>query len=310
MAGRLGIDLRRLRYFIRAVELGSLRLTAEEFAVAQPVVTRQIQILEHELGADLLIRERQRIRPSEVGSVLYAEGRDIVAKADALRTRVRSLAKPKGLGLSIGVLQSFLDDLVPLALAAWRRRHPQMTITIQGTTTAEIVSLIGSGEIEMGLVVPPLNDTTLGVRVLGQELFVGIVAPDDPLAGKERGGVIDLLKGAFVTMPPGLPIRSAVEDIATSAGVKLAPVAELQSLQAIKALVRGGFGRSVLPMSAVGRDLRQGNLALVGIPAEVGKVRTIVAAYRRDRPPSNELLDLVDIITDVGARSGIIKRRE
>lgn len=303
------IDLRRLSYFIRAAELGSLRQAAEEMGVAQPVMTRQIQILERELGVELLIRERQRIRPTEAGRALLDRGRLLLAEAGDIRLAMRQRAQPAQRRLVLGTMLSFLDDLLPRALSLWRQEHAGYSVSIRGTTTADILAFLREGTIDLGFVVAPIEPEGIERRVLGQEPYVGVCAPQDPLMAEEDGGVEELLAGPLITMPPGLLIRTAADEIAAALGRHINPAVEVQSMDAIKALVRSGFGRSIMPISAIGRDLRQGNISVLGIPRRLAPLRTVLAIYRTSDPPKPAVRALIEAFVRIGRESGVLQLR-
>lgn len=88
---RNSIEIRQLRYFVAAVEAGSLRSAESRSGVSQPAMTRQIHQLEEELGVELLVRKSRGIRPTEAGRVLFEDAVRILAMLERALQRTRTL---------------------------------------------------------------------------------------------------------------------------------------------------------------------------------------------------------------------------
>lgn len=86
---RSSIEIRQLRYFVAAVESGSLRSAESRIGVSQPAMTRQIHQLEEELGVELLVRRSRGIRPTDAGQVLFEDAVRILAMLECALQRVR-----------------------------------------------------------------------------------------------------------------------------------------------------------------------------------------------------------------------------
>jgi DNA-binding transcriptional ArsR family regulator len=87
---RHSIEIRQLRYFVAAVEAGSLRSAESRIGVSQPAMTRQIHQLEEELGVELLVRKSRGIRPTDAGRVLFEDAVRILAMLERALQRVRA----------------------------------------------------------------------------------------------------------------------------------------------------------------------------------------------------------------------------
>ena len=86
---RNAIEIRQLRYFVAAVEAGSLRSAESRIGVSQPAMTRQIHQLEEELGVELLVRRSRGIRPTDAGRVLFEDAVRILAMFEGALLRAR-----------------------------------------------------------------------------------------------------------------------------------------------------------------------------------------------------------------------------
>jgi DNA-binding transcriptional ArsR family regulator len=96
---RHSIEIRQLRYFVAAVEAGSLRSAESRIGVSQPAMTRQIHQLEEELGVELLVRKSRGIRPTDAGRVLFEDAVRILSMLERALQRVRApISEPDAAG--------------------------------------------------------------------------------------------------------------------------------------------------------------------------------------------------------------------
>lgn len=89
MTRQNAIQIRQLRYFVGAVQSGSLRAAATKVGVSQPALTRQIHQLEETLGVTLLVRKARGIQPTDAGWVLFEDALDILAGLRSALDRAR-----------------------------------------------------------------------------------------------------------------------------------------------------------------------------------------------------------------------------
>lgn len=82
------MNLRRLKYFVKIVDIGSLTQAAEVLHIAQPALSQQVATLENELDQQLLIRTKRGVTPTEAGKILYAHARTILRQCEQAQTAV------------------------------------------------------------------------------------------------------------------------------------------------------------------------------------------------------------------------------
>lgn len=306
------MDFRRLKYFIVSVEIGSLRQAAIHLGISQPTLSRQIQILEREIGAQLLTRERQRVRLTQAGTVVLKSGKEILQRTQSIQDQVRAIQSEADSGrlLTIGIIQTFMEDILARALTSWRKGHDRVIVRIQGNNTTEITDMVRNGIADFGIVALPFRSENLQWRTLGTERFVGVVSPRDKWAGIPKTEFTRFIDSPLITMRESLPIRDIVSTAAEAAGTKMQIQMELDSLDAIRALIRSGQGRAILPISAVRRDAQAGNLAVIELEwlRGVKLQRTIAAVYRAQFPPSRKSWRLMAQITLTAAATGVLDR--
>jgi DNA-binding transcriptional LysR family regulator len=107
-----GVELRHLRYFVAVVDAGTFTRAAERMFIAQPTLSQQIRRLEELVGAPLLQRRREGVRPTEAGAVLLEESRVVLSLLDHGVRRTRQAA-----GLGRSRLRFAVPPYLPEALA-------------------------------------------------------------------------------------------------------------------------------------------------------------------------------------------------
>ena len=140
------MNLRRLKYFVKIVDIGSLTQAADVLHIAQPALSQQIATLEGEFRQQLLVRTKRGVTPTEAGQVLYRHAQIILRQFELAQSDVyhsgRSLSGQVSVGLAPGTAASALA--LPL-LKAVRARHPSILLYLNenfGTTLSELVMAV------------------------------------------------------------------------------------------------------------------------------------------------------------------------
>jgi len=114
--------IEKLRLFLVIIEEGSLRRAAERLHISQSAITRQIQLLEHDLGGQILERASFGVRPTIGGQALARKARGLLADSDSVMAEIRRLVRGESDRLRIGYLASACRSiLAPLWLSCAAR---------------------------------------------------------------------------------------------------------------------------------------------------------------------------------------------
>src|SRR5882762_9257628 len=147
----LGSVIEKLRLFQVILEEGSLRRAAERLHISQSAITRQIQLLEHDLGGRVLERTSSGVRPTSGGHALAEKAKTLLADYDSVMAEVRRLVRGESDRLRIGYIASAVQEYLAPALAVLRRTYPKVKIKMLDQTPAEIVAALRQGEIDLAL---------------------------------------------------------------------------------------------------------------------------------------------------------------
>ena len=255
------MTIRQLEYFCAVVEEGSVCGAARKLHVAQPPVSRQIALLEEELGTVLFHRGNKGMQLTEAGERLYQQGRQYIADMGQLTEQIRSLGTGVRGMVRVGLLYSTVPYALPF-LRAYREAYPQVELYIRLGTPQDLIADLNRGDLNALFLRAGVQETLgLGGRILGQDALKLIVTARTDPAPELDTIPIERLRGV-----PMCLLRS--DDLwgYNDALVKecqrcdFSPniVCQCYDTPMAMQLVQSGFGASFLPESIVKTMPRSG----------------------------------------------------
>ncbi|ANI81396.1 LysR family transcriptional regulator [Kosakonia oryzae] len=148
------MDLKRLRYFCRVVEQGSVSQAAKVLNMAQPPLSKRIQELEEELQVSLFTRQGNRIEPTDAGYFLYRKACEILRQVEDTARETVAIANKEKFKLRIGLTHLFQSYFKPLLLELYKR-HPDAEINISVTDSSHLETMLNEGAIDLALIQRP-----------------------------------------------------------------------------------------------------------------------------------------------------------
>jgi DNA-binding transcriptional LysR family regulator len=191
------LDPRRLLTFREVARLASFSRAGEALALTQPAVSQQVAALERQLGTRLLDRGPGGPRPTEAGALLLEHAdavADRLAQADA---QLSELVAAERETLRVGAHPSALASVVPKAIVRLHRELTDVQVeTIEGSAD-EVGRRVAVGDLHIGMCfqdasMPPRRPEGTARQELGGEGMMAVLAPDHPLAGRDRIGLREL----------------------------------------------------------------------------------------------------------------------
>lgn len=236
------LDMRKLRYFVAVAEELNFGRAAARLHIAQPVLSRQIRALEHELGVTLLHRDSRGTTLTAAGSRLLEDGRFLLTEAQALRHRLSGADGPDVV-VTVGVLPGLFATA---AVRAFEAGAPGRRVVVAPVTWAEQAEVVRRGEVQVVYARSPFDLAGLATAPLLEEPRDVVLPADDPLAARSSVSLVDLASRRLLQNPASVPEwyalasperrREAVQSSVTGVEQKLELVA-----------ARAGF--AVLPRS-------------------------------------------------------------
>jgi DNA-binding transcriptional LysR family regulator len=250
------VDLRQLEIIRAIADTGSFTAAGEKLHVSQSAISRQILLLEDELGEPVFHRIGRRIRITAAGESLlqlshrvFQDLQDTVSAISDKRESLRGTLRLVG-GMTVCLY------VFPSLLAEVRRVHPHLDLKVTVGSAERSITMLRSGAGDLGMLTLPVETSDLvSVPVLEEELFL-ITYLTHPLANKMTIAPADLDKQPFVLFETGSITRRLVEEFFARERLEPQIIMETENVEIIKAMVRSGLGISIIPWQAAAADVR------------------------------------------------------
>jgi DNA-binding transcriptional LysR family regulator len=245
-------ELNQLRCFIAVAERLHFRRAAAHLNMAQPPLSRQIRLLEHEAGVVLLDRSTRVVRLTPAGQVFLRAARRMLEAAENAVRDARRIALGEAGEIAIAFTAASSYAYLPRLVALIRTRMPEMELTLREMVTSAQLDALQSGEIDFALVRPPVTRAGVhAIRVHREPLLLALPA-DHPLTKMAEIDVTDVGGQALITYPPveGRYFHDLVAGLYHMAGIAPSRVQYITQTHSIMALVGAGMGIAIVPQSA------------------------------------------------------------
>ncbi|MEC4018660.1 LysR family transcriptional regulator [Streptomyces sp. H27-D2] len=191
----MDVDLRKLRYFAAVAEDLHFSRAAERLFIAQPVLSRQIRALEHELGVELFIRSSRQVSLTDAGTVLRAESAALLAAADTAVRRVRAA----GSGVRTLTVGFIAGVTVTTAVRAFAAEHPEVTVELRRVERYDQAEALMDGSVDVAFVRLPITERGLAIVPLYAEPRVAVLPAGHRLADRTGVSITDLADEPVLT---------------------------------------------------------------------------------------------------------------
>jgi LysR family nitrogen assimilation transcriptional regulator len=299
------MDLRQLRYFVELATQQNYGRAASLLHVAQPALSRQIQLLEEEFGVRLFERHARGATPTEEALFLLERASFLLRYADQLRQDMTARQRePRGT-VAIGLTPGLALLLSVPFLRAVRERLPQVRLRIVEGFPPELRDMLLHGSVDVAVLNAPVELSSLASEPLLTEQICLIGLPGSPGVRGTRIGLRRLAGLSLVlTGMPKSGVRLELDVAAANAGVTIDQIAEVATLEVAKRLVLEGFGYTVHFAAPIRADIEAGRLAAV--PIENLRLRRILAraAGRPASRATEEVMGLMRTVMEEQVRSG------
>lgn len=163
------MDLKQLHYFLTIVEEEQITAAARKLHMAQPPLSHQMKLLEEELQVQLFARGPHRIQLTEAGRVLARHARTMLELADSTRRAVADCRAGLRGTLTLGMVSSSGGLLLEPAWQAFCQAYPDVHFAIHDANTYQLIEMLDSGRIDLGIVRTPFRSSRFHCRYLAPE---------------------------------------------------------------------------------------------------------------------------------------------
>jgi LysR family transcriptional regulator, cyn operon transcriptional activator len=263
------MDLHQLRTFVAIAETGGVARAATRLNLSQPAASRQIQVLEADLGVQLFDRIGRRVQLTAAGEDLLRRSHRLLGEADALRERARALQAGEAGIVRIGATPPMVEAVLAAFLPAYRRRHPGVEVHVVEDGGAGLAGVLERGDAHVAYV--PAGDDRFCGRLLYPIHVIAVTPERHPLHDRRTLEIAELAGERLLTLRRGFGSREWFDTACSAAGVRPKILLESSAHNAVVGLAAAGYGIGVLPSAVqlAGRRLRA--LPLVHRGAPIGR---------------------------------------
>jgi DNA-binding transcriptional LysR family regulator len=256
------LNVARLQTFVEVLEQGSISAAALELAYTQSAVSQQIAALESEAGVALLERHARGVRPTAAGQALLAAAEGVLARLQAAEVELAAIGGLRGGLLRAASFPTAGATLMPLAIATFRARHPDVEITLAEGEPEQIAPRLAAGELDLALLFEfddgtPHGESLQRLELLHDPMYLALPG-GHRLARRRRLRLEDLSGEAWIQTSSDSACARYVVRSCLAAGFAPNVSFESDDYQTVQGLVAAGVGVALIPelaLSSVRQDI-------------------------------------------------------
>lgn len=244
------MELRQLRYFLSVAETEHLTQSAQSLFVTQSTLSHGLRQLEGELGITLFDRVGRGLKISQAGLAFKGYVGRAVQELEAGRMELARLNGLQAGTLTVGVIPTFMDTLVPSAVANFSAQYPGIKVSIRDLRADLIEEQLMAGQLDVGIAFHPTEREEIDAEHLFTEQLQLLVSRNHRLARRRSMPMAQLHELPLCLLPRSFATRRMLEDSFRAAGVAPQVRVEMESVSALIAACESGQLATIVPERA------------------------------------------------------------
>jgi DNA-binding transcriptional LysR family regulator len=291
------LNVARLKILDEVARRGSFSAAADALDYTQSAVSQQIAALEAETGMTLLQRHPRGVSLTAAGQTLVGHAEGILARLESAEAALGAIAGLRGGRLRMASFPTAGATLMPLAIATFSERHPDVELTLAEGEPEQVAPRLRAGELDLALLFEfersSLTDGLARVELLDDPLYLALPRAH-PLAERKRLRLEDLRGEAWVQTSSSSPCARQVVRSAHAAGFESNVTFESDDYQTVQGLVAAGVGVALIPELAL--TVVRGDIVIRALSPNppVRQVIAATAAGARLLPAAPAMLSVLE----------------
>lgn len=243
----LNVTIKQVRAFVTVARCRSFAEAADQLFLSQPALSVAIKGLEDALGGKLLVRSTRTLALSPEGEAFLPTAQRLLADWDTALKDVSSQFALRTGRVSLASMPSFAAGLLPEVLTPFKHQYPDVTITLQDVVAEEVIALVRSGRVELGICFDPGKQEDLQFFPLFEDRFVAVMPPNHPLLQSRKASIKQLASHGLITLQSPSHIGDLIRKAVEAEQVEFQPALEAHQLMTVGRMVATGLGVSIVP---------------------------------------------------------------
>lgn len=293
------IDFRDLAVFAHVARVMSFSRAAVELRSSQSSLSRRVGRLEAQLNLQLFERFGKGVRLTHEGTILLDRAKSLISELDMIERDIQQFSHdPVGI-VRLGMTASVGRRLVPPILRECQRLFPRVTLQIQEGSSGAIHDWLSEEVIDLAIYFGPEESPDLELVPLLREPLLLVASMHEQhrsVAARESMTLREALSLPLILPTRSHATRILVDRFAADRGLRPNILFEVNGLPIIKGMVEAGLGFTLLNHAGVYRELKENQLAAVGLstPAYL----TLSVVHRKQERPTRAITELIKIIKE------------
>ena len=275
------MEIRHLKYFHTVASHLHFNNAAKELNISQPPLSKQIKQLEEELDVQLLNRTNRKVELTEAGAYFANSCKFVLNLIEKEVETTKRIHRGELGEIVLGFSGSVVHELLPIVIKETNSKYPDIKLMVEQHTSSEQIEGLLNGNINVGMLVSPVNEEKLNILPIIEEGFVAVVPLDHPLShSKGKLDVKELANESFIMTPEqsGKGYFDSIISLCKNEGFYPYIVQNAQEQQTIISLVAADLGVAIVPESST----RITNKNVSFIPIKQNHKKTTALAWHKE----------------------------
>ena len=294
------MDIRQLEMFAAVAENLSFTQASTQLHVSQSAISRQVRLLEEELGEQVFKRLNRRVYLTEAGETLLRYARRILVELRNAAMEISEIANLNRGRITIGAGMTACIYLLPPVLENFKSKYPNVEQVVVTGPTGMLLEQIRHNRLDVGVLSLASGSPDLEVVPICTEELVVVCSPRErSLAGRKVMNPNEIETFPMLLFPKDTSTRQIIDDFFKTANVRPRTSMESENVATIKPLVAIGLGISILPHRAVQTEVKRGELHYLRLRGHKLSRSISLVFHRADSRP-RALTELIQLFRNLG----------
>lgn len=258
------INLDYLRSFFVIVESNSISKASKKLHLTQPGLSMQLQNLENEIGAKLLIRSNKGVILTEEGSIVYEHAKTLLSLESNIKKTIKDLKENKNI-LSINACKSLGEYVLPCSIYTFKEIYTDLDVFLEVYDTSVVIKKLNNHEVNMAIITGDDSNENLITKPILKDELVLVTSNDSDI---DEIDINELVNLPIILREASSSTRLILSNILKEHSIDIDDLniaMSINSPESIKSAILSGRGFAFLPKIVVRPELRSGRLKAIKI---------------------------------------------